>query len=165
MIEIWKDIKGYEGIYQVSNLGRVRSFLRGGRVLKPHSTGHYLGVVLYKENSHKAYLIHRLVANAFIENPNNFNEVNHKDENGVNNVWSNLEWCSHSENINYGNRNKKVGVRLGKPVLQINKNGNIVGRFCSIHEAGRNTGVDYRNIFKCCNGGCKSLGGYYWRYE
>ena len=120
MIEIWKDIEGYEGLYEVSSYGRVRSLgqfvnhnfggyaYRKGRILKPGlgSRG-YLSVTLSKNGIQKQYTVHRLVAQAFIENPDNLPQVNHKDEDRTNNNVTNLEWCDAKYNVNYGNRLNK----------------------------------------------------------
>lgn len=121
MEEFWKDIKGYEGFYQVSNLGRVKSlakyqkgnggsiFWRKETILKPANSGRgYLMVVLIKNKKRKSYILHRLVADAFIPNPYNLPQVNHKDENKTNNVVSNLEWCDNKYNSNYGTRNIRI---------------------------------------------------------
>lgn len=126
--EIWKDIKNYEGYYQVSNLGRIKSVDRyinqyngynystriyKGKILKfSIGTRGYLKVVLQKERKVKTYNVHRLVAEAFIPNPNNLPQVNHIDENKLNNNINNLEWCSSKYNINFGNRNIKVSNKL-----------------------------------------------------
>lgn len=120
MNEIWKDIKGYEGLYQVSNKGRVKSVdrvvrskhnsnqKRKGRILKQHITKDgYLQVTLSKCNKLKTYRVHQLVGMAFLENTHNYIEINHKDENPLNNDVRNIEWCSRSYNNNYGNRNNK----------------------------------------------------------
>ena len=120
MKEIWKDIKGYEGYYQISSLGRVKSLNRTKKhsynsiallkekYLKPQSANGYKFVRLCKGNNVKMKIVHRLVAEAFIPNPNNYKEINHKDENKSNNNISNLEWCTHKYNINYGTRNERV---------------------------------------------------------
>lgn len=121
MTEIWKDIKGYEGLYQVSNHGNVKSIdrivcyrsgreaLHRGRLLIQHQrTGGYMYVVLSRGNMQKAYRVHRLVADAFVENPDNKPMVNHLDENNKNNMACNLEWCTHAENINYGTRTERA---------------------------------------------------------
>ena len=119
MDKIWKDIKGYEGLYMVSNGGDVKSVKNG--ILKPSvykGTGYYY-VGLYKDGKRKGYTIHRLVADAFIPNPNNLPCVNHKDESKINNNVENLEWCTHRYNSNYGCRNEKIsakskGVNIGR---------------------------------------------------
>ena len=135
-IEIWKDYKDYEGLYQASNLGRMRSldrWVKGpnssirfckGRILKPCTTKDgYLLVNLCKNGKVKSFLVHRLVAEAFIDNTDNLPQVNHKDENPLNNVVSNLEWCSYSYNNSYGTRlervrDKQINGKKSKPDLQ-----------------------------------------------
>ena len=108
MIEDWKDISGYEGLYVVSNNGRVKN-VRSGRVLRGivNNLG-YIMVGLSKSGKVKMVLVHRLVAKAFIENPDNFREVNHRDEDKANNIVDNLEWCDRKYNVNYGSRMDKV---------------------------------------------------------
>lgn len=119
MEEIWKDIKGYEGLYMVSNMGNVKSLgfdkYHKGRILKPCFDGkkNYLFVGLHKDNKVKLRNVHRLVAEAFIPNPYNLPCVNHKDENKTNNNADNLEWCTIKYNSNYGNcKNKLIESRL-----------------------------------------------------
>ena len=173
MKEFWRDIEGYEGLYQISNLGRVRSFKRNKvRVLKPVANKYgYLIVNLRKNNSLKTLSIHRLVAQAFLPNPNNFPQVNHKDEDKTNNIVSNLEWCDASYNLNYGTRNEKTSIKminhqkLSKVVIQIDKNTNvIINIFPSLMEAERQTGCSNVTISYCCKGKRKTSGGYIWRY-
>ncbi len=117
MKEIWKDIEGYEGLYQVSNLGDVRSLKYAGgnkvKILKQGNVNGYKRVSLHKNNKQKNYFVHRLVAMTFIPNPNNLPLVNHKDENKTNNSVDNLEWCTQKYNINYGSAIKKV-VKIAK---------------------------------------------------
>lgn len=170
MKEIWKDIKGYEGLYQISNLGRVKSFSRAGtrtkkeRILKTRfSYKGYERINLSKEDIDKTHFIHRLVAQAFIPNPYNYKEINHKDENSRNNKVSNLEWCDRSYNINYKNRNKKVADKLAIRVIQL-KNEKIINEFDSMIQAQRKTKIPISNISKCCSGERKSAGGYKWKY-
>ena len=174
MKEIWKDIEGYEGLYQVSNLGRVKS-LKWGKVkfLKPFSDKNgYLSVHLRKDNSSYMSYIHRLVAMTFISNPNNLPQVNHKDENPSNNNVSNLEYCDSKYNNNYGTRNEKISIKMlnhqkiSKVVLQIDKNTNVViNIFPSLMEAERETGCSHTHIQKCCKGKRKTTGGYKWEYK
>lgn len=106
MREEWKPIAGYEGLYKVSNLGRV---CNTQKVLKQTvSRKGYARVGLHKNGNLKTIEIHRLVAQAFLDNPNGFPEVNHKDENKLNNMVENLEWCTRKHNVTYGNRQKKA---------------------------------------------------------
>lgn len=119
-MEKWKDINGYEGYYQVSSYGRVRSLDRlvsnrfiKGSILKQNERGKYLCVCLSKDKMKKSYSVHILVANAFIDNPNNLPCINHKDEIKTNNRVENLEWCTHKYNINYGNaQSRKSNSRM-----------------------------------------------------
>lgn len=115
MKEIWKDIEGYEGLYQISNTGKVKSLKRKYKtkkcdeIIKSPSLASrgYFRLPLCKEGKVKYFYIHRLVAQAFIPNPENLPQVNHKDENKLNNNVTNLEWCTHTYNMNYGNINIK----------------------------------------------------------
>ena len=115
MKEIWKDIKGYEDLYQISNYGEVKSLekkagfsTRKEKILKQHlDKDGYVKVYLCKNNKVKFLSVHRLIAEAFIPNPNNFPQINHKDENKQNNKIENLEWCTCKYNINYGTRTKR----------------------------------------------------------
>ena len=116
MKEIWKDIKGYEGLYKVSNLGNVKS-LKINANIKPSKGRKYIGVNLYKNGVTKTKSIHRLVAEHFIDNPNNKPCVNHIDCNRTNNKASNLEWCTYKENNNYGNHDIKKRVSRLKTYL------------------------------------------------
>lgn len=177
-MEIWKDIKGYEGLYQVSNMGRVRS-LKNKIILKPiKNTNGYLKVNLYNNRKMKTFLIHRLVALAFISNTENKPQVNHKDENKTNNCMNNLEWCSVDYNNKYCTRTeraikntnyKKIAEKnskiQGKQVLQIDKDTEkIINVFHSIAEAERIFTKSQGNICRCCNGKYKTAYGYKWRY-
>lgn len=176
-MEYWKDVVGYEGLYQVSDEGNVRSlnFNHTGmaKILKPlKGTGDYLRVRLYKDGKGKTMKVHRLVAQAFIPNPNNLETVNHRDEVKTNNSASNLEWMSVADNNNYGTRNQRAAEaninhpKTSKPVQQIDKQGNLLATYPSAHEAQRVTGILRPNICNCCNGKrkYKSAGGYIWRY-
>ncbi len=126
MNEIWKDIKGYESVYQVNNYGQVRSLdrydslgrFKPGVILSESDNGNgYKKVQLYKNGSHKIFYIHRLVAEAFIANPDNLPQVNHKDEDKSNNCVDNLEWCTNEYNSNYGNHNLKLSEAHKNKVL------------------------------------------------
>lgn len=111
MKEIWKDIEGYEGLYQVSNFGNVYSFLTKKK-LKPGNDKGYLKVNLSKQKKVKQFTMHRLVAKAFIPNPNNYPIINHKDENPSNNHVNNLEWCDYRYNNNYGTMKERISKTL-----------------------------------------------------
>ena len=165
--EIWCPIKGYEGLYEVSDKGRVRSIKFGKeRILKPlRNTCGYLQVQLWKNGEQKMYLVHRLVAQTFTPNPDNLTEVNHKDEDKDNNSVQNLEWCDRKYNINYGNRNQMVSIKLSKPILQYTKSGEFVREWKSTHDVERNLGYFHNFISYCCNGKLKSAYGYVWKYK
>lgn len=163
--EIWKDIPGFPD-YQVSNIGRVkriRDIGRNGliRILKPvvYSNG-YKVINL----SGKRVGVHRLVAMAFIPNPNHYREINHKNEIKSDNRVENLEWCTRAYNDNYGTRNKRVSEKLSKSVLQFTIDGVLVNQYYGIHEAMRQTGIDARNIHSVIKGKRKTTGGFIWKY-
>lgn len=168
-MEIWKDIEGYEGLYQISSEGRVKSLgndkTRKEKILKGIKDKYgYLYVNLYKNRKLKNLLVHRLVAEAFIDNPDNLPQVNHIQENRKDlNCVDNLEWCDAKYNINYGTRNERVTKSLSIPILQFSKTGEFIRKWESATEAERELGIV--NIFKCLKGKRKSVGGYVWRYE
>lgn len=166
----WKDIKGYEGYYKISDDGLVFS-VRKNKVLKTSKTHYgYEFIVLYAHNTEKTHLIHRLVANEFIPNPNNYPCVNHKDEIRNNNKVENLEWCTHKYNNNYGTyreRNSKSHINhssISKKVICL-KNGVFLKEYPSMREAERQTGIKNQNISKCCNNRVKTAGGYEWKLK
>jgi len=162
MKEIWKEVKDYEGLYWVSNIGRVKS---KRKVLKP-TKGEYLKVGLSKNGIQRTYTIHRLVAQAFIPNKHNYKCVNHKDENKHNNNLTNLEWCSNLYNINYGKRNEKVSKNQSKyKIIQKDKYGNIIKIWDNIWDLTHNTQYRKDNISCCCRGKYKYAYGYKWEYE
>lgn len=167
-MEIFKDIKGYEGLYQVSNMGNVKSLnKRKGRILKPQKDSDgYLQVNLYKQGKLKHHKIHRLVAQAFIDNPNNYEEVNHRDEDKTNNNVTNLEWCTRLYNHNYGTINQRIAEsninhpKTSKQVLCV-ETGLI---YPSTMEVQRQFGFRNVHISSACNGKLKKAYGYTWRY-
>lgn len=174
MEEIWKDIKGYEGLYQVSNLGRVKSLgnnkTKKEKIMKPSvNKSGYLLICLSKNGYIKNYFLHRLVAQAFIQNPNNLAQVNHKNEIKDDNRPENLEWCDQKYNNNYGTRLERVAEKTtngkkSKPVLKIDPISNeIVAEFPSIMEVQRQLGLTH--ISECCNGKRNTAGGFIWRYK
>ena len=170
MEEIWKDIKEYEGYYQVSNWGRIKSLPRNSTVkyarnLKLRANRHgYLYVVLCKNGKVKTYYVHRLVAEAFIPNTDNLPCVNHKDENPLNNNVDNLEWCSYSYNSNYGTAIEKRSKKLSKPVLQYTLDGEFVKEWESIAECGRN-GFNPAQVCMCCQGKKNKHKDSIWKYK
>ena len=180
MEEEWKDIDGYEGYYQVSNFGRVKSLDRyvkdtkrncfnfvKGRIMSPSSADkkHYMEVNLSKNNKVTHYLVHRLVAQAFIPNPNNLPQVNHKDENRENNRADNLEWCTAEYNTNYGTRALRQGISSGKTVYQYNKYGVLENTYYSASYASKEIGVKSTSIHACCVGKIVTVKGCVWSYK
>ena len=169
--EVWKDILGYEGLYQVSNLGRVKSIGYGKeRILKPGSCRGYLFVSLCKNHKIKYCRIHRLVAQSFIPNPKNLPMVNHKDENPSNNSVENLEWCDAKYNNNYGTRIQRVNEKntngkRSKPVIQYTKTGEFIKEWKSTKDVERNLRYGHSQISACCLGKYKSAYGFVWRYK
>lgn len=167
MIEIYKPIQGFPN-YQVSNLGNIKSInyrhTNKEKVLNPSLRNSYYSVQLYNENGLKRCNIHRLVAEAFIPNPNNLLQVNHKDENKLNNCVGNLEWCSSKYNCNYGERNEKIGNRVKKKITQYSKKGEIMKEWSSLTDASKTLNISKSDISLCCRGKLKSAGGYKWEY-
>ena len=162
--EVWRDITGYEGYYQVSSEGRVKSLKRKGRrkerILKQvSSSSGYLTVPLCAGGKRKTFLLHRLVCQAFHENPDNNPCVNHIDENKTNNAASNLEWCTYEENTNHGTRNE----RASKPVGQYSLEGELIKLWPSLTEVKRQTGFDQGNISEAANGKRKQAYGFIWK--
>lgn len=156
----WKPVVGYEGFYEISDNGEIKSLIKN-RLLKPciHKKG-YLVVTLTKGNAHKHYYVHRLVAAAFIPNIDNKEQVNHIDGNKHNNCVENLEWCNDAENRMHAYKN---GLRKMEELIEVEMvsiDGNFIDKFPSISEASRRTGINIGNISRCCNGGCKTAGGY-----
>lgn len=170
MNEIFKDIEGYEGIYQISNLGRVKSLnynhTRKEKILKPRNCHSYLRVQLYKNGQKEMPFIHRLVAQAFLSNPQNLPEVNHKDEDKSNNCVDNLEWVTRKENINYGTRTLRAAEKCSKKVLQFTKDGTFIQEWPSAYEIWHQLPKFRQSaICDCCNGKRKSAYKFIWRYK
>ena len=177
-IEEWRDIAGFEGYYQVSNLGRVRSLDRTyvdatgalrhykGKLLTPTDAGNgYRNVMLQANGKRATPRLCRVVAIAFVPNPDGLPQVNHKDENKANDIAENLEWCTASYNANYGTANARRSLRLSKPVLQYDLEMNFISEWEKIRDAERELGIDNSHITRCCRGKLNQTGGFVWRYK
>ena len=180
MEEIWKDVDGYEGKYQISKLGNVMSLNYAGRgyarklTPKCNNSGR-LWVELLDGGKRKCMLIHRLVALAFIPNPENLPQINHKDENPKNNAVENLEWCDQKYNIRYSlerhperykekRQTAKYGRRLNLKVDQFDKDGNFIKRWPNSRTIHVETKMSDWGISECCRGNRKTAHGFIWRY-
>lgn len=158
--EIWHLIQGWEN-YSISNQGRVKNNKTNKiRATYINNSG-YECVLLYDKGKHKHFLIHRLVADGFIPNPNHLSEINHKDENKLNNYDSNLEWTSHKENCLYGQRNIKTTFKKSRPIICIETQ----EEFLNATEIKNKYGYDNSLIHKCCKGVYKQAYGYHWEYK
>ena len=174
--EVWKDIEGYEGLYQVSNYGNIRSFMdKNGQkrvlLLKPqNATGGYFVARLYKNHKGKTIKIHRIVATTFIPNPHNYPMINHKDEDKTNNCVWNLEWCNNSYNQLYGALPEKKRIlntnhpSKSVPVKQFTLEGKLVAEYPSQSEAARKTGIPQSCICNKCAGKTKITHNYIFTY-
>ena len=181
MQEIWKDIKDYEGLYQVSNLGRVKriTFINNktvkttNRILSNGKSdkNQYIQLKLSKDGSKKDIYLHRLVAQAFIPNPNNYSEINHIDGNKRNNCIANLEWCSHKTNIQHAHNTGLIKLKYGKDnsaskkVIQYDLFMNEIGIYESTLDVERKLGYSHSGIADCCRGRTKTSHGYVWKYK
>ena len=183
--EEWKDAVGFEDALQISNIGRVKrkafnhtifngvNSFRKAHIVKPRlrEDGYYHITFHYKGKVH-SMLVHRLVAMAFIPNPHNLPQVNHKDENPSNNCVDNLEWCDQKYNSNYGTNGQRISAKLtnglrSKVVEQYDRKGNFIKEFPSVAEVSRLLGFPTSSIARCCNGSKKYsiVGGYQWKYK
>lgn len=174
MEEIWKDIEGFEGLYQVSSFGRVKSFdsidkldrIRKGRVLKGiKDVKGYLLVNLYKNNIVYTKKIHRLVAEAFIPNSENKPQVNHIDEDKTNNMISNLEWSTSKENINHGTRTDRMAKTQSIPIIATNLKTGKSTEFYGVSECARQLDLNRGNITSVLKGKRRQTGGYTFKYK
>ena len=157
--ERWRDIEDFEGRYRISDHGRVFSLL-SKKLLNIYTNSHgYQCVYLYLDGHYKNFKVHRLVAAAFVPNPLNLPQVNHKNEDKTYNYYTNLEWCSAAYNNNYGTRTLRAAITNARPVVCIETN--II--YWGAREAARQVGI-HNHISECCNGQRKSCGGYHWRW-
>lgn len=179
MEEIWKDIKGYEGLYQVSNLGRVRSLdrivvysrnnaihLHKGKVLIPtlNSFG-YCRLNLYKNGKNKNVAIHQLVAQAFISNPNNLPQINHRNEIKTDNRVENLEYCTAKENQNYGSCIERRAKKHFKSIFQLDLSSKLLKEWNSITQITQTLGYNKSCISETCRGNQNTAYGFKWYYK
>lgn len=165
MIEEWKDIKGYEGLYQVSNLGRVKSLKRGSIRFGTLTHENYLRLKLYKDGTYKNKNVHRLVAETFIPNPENKPTVNHIDEDKTNNMVSNLEWATIKENLNHGTRNIRASISKQKKIKAINIANGEYNVYNSLGECIKQLGISQTQFYRYNNGKRKHVGGYVFEYS
>lgn len=171
--EIWKDIKGYEGIYLVSNKGNIMS-IKTNKILKPWINGQYYMVELFKNKYKKRIYIHRIVATTFLKGFDEYPMVLHSDDNPLNNKVENLEWGTQSKNMKDAyNRGRKINYFLGKfgkehctskRVSQYNLNGEYINTYESLLEAEKNTGFHNSNISRCASGKQKTSNGFIFKY-
>lgn len=169
-MEVWRDIKGYEGLYMVSDKGRVRSFYGSvinhrpkGSLLKPATDRDgYLRVMLTKKGKQKGFGVHRLVAQAFIPNPDNLPQVNHKDENPSNDSVDNLEWCTQEYNNAYGTRMDKIRDKISVAVIATNISTGETTEFNTLYDCSRfiGCGRNTSRIYEVLNGKKKQFKGY-----
>lgn len=177
-MEEWKDIPGYEGIYQASTHGRIQSLdiwirekngkerLHKGRLLKMYKIHNgYLCVCLQTKGVRKHFLVHRLIALTFIPNPQCLDTVNHKDENKDNNYVDNLEWQTLYQNNRHGTRDDRMRKSLSKPVLQYTLSGVFMKEFESLAAVKRELGFNASSVNKAARGIYKSSNGYIWKYK
>ena len=172
MKEIWKDIQGYEGLYQVSNLGNVKSFYFDPPIILKSCKNQkgYLHIVLNKNGIKKTVRIHRLVAQAFVDNPNNKEQVNHIDGIKINNNACNLEWVSNQENISHASKNGLLADVTGnnnprcRAINQYDLNNKFIKQWKSFYEIKKSLGIDRSCIWRCCIGKFQQSHNYIWRY-
>ena len=180
MKEIWENIQGYEGEYQISNLGQVKSlsktcFVNGGsytrreKILKQSIVAGYNTVCLYKETTKRNFKVHRLVASSFVPNPANLPHVNHIDENKQNNSADNLEWCTAKQNTNHGTNKLRIGTTKrnrgqSRTVALVNDNGDIIKEFQAIVDAAEYMGARKTDICAVCRGRQASVKGHKFKY-
>lgn len=172
MKEIWKDIPNYEGLYQISNLGRVKSFRQSSKFHKASeyilksalANNGYCQVTLYNNTRKKKFLVHRLVAEAFIPNPNNYPHINHKDENPSNNAVDNLEWCTARYNNLYGTARIRQVETVSRPIEQLTLSGKVIAVYRSTRIASELLGIN-RGTLKSAIIKGSQCNGYLWKYN
>lgn len=177
MNETWKDVVGYEGSYMVSNLGRIKSLdrkaphpkgglknIKGRSISLTEKENGYLFFLPFANGEKKMMYAHRAVAQAFIDNPGGFAEINHIDENKKNNRVDNLEWCDRKHNINHGTGIARATQKKSKRVKQIDRAGEIVAVWASARGCARATGLSQGNISSCCRGETETAYGHRWEY-
>ena len=157
-VEIWKDIPGYEGRYQASNLGRIKSVKSQTIMSNKRSDNDYIIVNLCKDGKKRSFTAHRLIAKTFLPNPDNLPCVNHKNENKQDNRVDNLEWCSQSYNSTYGSRPRKQAEKLGKRVICV-ETGEV---YKSFGLAGKAVGRPYQDISRACKVPSRTCAGFHW---
>lgn len=181
--EVWRDVVGYENKFMVSNMGRVKMLERkvlankSIKTIKEHILNQYvtekgyLCVHLWSNNTKKQEFVHKLVLSSFYREKYNDEECNHKNEIRSDNKLYNLEWITHKENLNYGNRTRKHSESMKnhpsmyKGVIQMDMNGNFISEYPSLREAGRMLNIHMTNIKDCCKGKYKSTHGYIFKYK
>lgn len=186
-IEVWKDIEDYEGLYQISNIGRVKSIRReivrtnnsnyflDGKILSPSYGGNkYPSVNLWRNKTYKTFTIHRLIAIHFIPNPDNLKHINHKNGKKYDFNIDNLEWCTHKENMIHASRNGLIKFHMigksgskhhnSKPIIKLDNAGEFVQEFSSIMEAERTTGIGHSQLSRSCKKN-KPFKGFIWKYK
>lgn len=169
MKETWKDVEGFDGLYQVSDKGNVRSSYNNnfkgdvfnGILKQKKNRSGYMEVSLCKDGRKRSFLVHRLVAIAYIENPFNLTQVNHKDEDKSNPSMDNLEWCTQKYNATYGENPKVKNTK----VRQFDFDGCLIKKWDSMKDIEEQLGIKYQGVSRCCRKGQKSAGGYIWQYE
>ena len=176
VVEEWRPVVGYEGLYEVSNFGRVRSL---DRIIKRRKNGNIVykgmilklqikkktryGIILTKNHTTRNFMVHRLVAEAFIPNPKHLETINHKDENPFNNNVNNLEWMTNSENLLYGTRTERIKKKIQKKVEKLTKDFEHIEYYDSLTDAAIKNNAHISNISNAIHGKYKTCVGYIWR--
>lgn len=171
-MEQWKDIKikkkgkihDFTGLYRVNTHGDIWSYTKNCLITAKRNTNGYLKVALAKNGCKSSFLIHRIVAEVFIPNPDNLPEVNHIDEDKTNNSVNNLEWCNHKYNLNHGTASKRIAEKQSKIIQQFTMDGELVKEWKSTRECGRN-GFHRCYVCACCRGEKSQYNGFIWRYK